>query len=226
MIATCWTWRRLAIDMVRGLALLGVMVLSGCTTISLDRQAFQESGVRIIGIVIGSAPRAVLSRQGPWIIEEVYAALPTELRQVLDESVFRGLHDALVGKGYRVTHLKTVDTKWDLYSNLAATPDSYNNLLRKYAISPLETGVDAVLFVEYMLQPKGVLLSKEQVNRMTLGSFEVTYAKAKLWLYDLQTGKRLFFAINQKGYEQVFSHVTPDAALEVVLRVVDIPHAP
>jgi hypothetical protein len=67
--------------------------------------------------------------------------------------------------------------------------------------------------------------STRGIRDLTLNNFEVRYAKFKLWLYDLRTGKRLFFSSIQRGYEEIFSHVTPTEALKTVLNLEDIPPA-
>lgn len=207
-----------------GVVVLGFFILLGCTTTSIDKQAFDRSEVESIGIVIGSANRAHLYNVGgKFVSSPVYSSLPATLDKELNDRVLQTLISRLKEKGYKVVHIKTVPIEWDLYGNLSDSQESHDKLFNKYKVSNSWTNVDAVLFVECLLEPKGPLGTMANVDSLTSANFEVKYAMAKLFLYEMRTGQRLYYATNIKGYEQVFSHVAPSTALTEILNLSDIP---
>lgn len=208
----------------KAILLFAVLSMTACATASFDKETFRQSGVRNIGVVIGSGSDALLGYIGPIIGDEIVAPLPDDLEKAFNQMVMLKLQGALVNKGYTAAHLKTAKVEWSIYSNITDSPQSYNNLLQKYGIVPADYTVDAILFVEYMLQNKPLWVTAEHVNQLKMDTFTVMYAKAKIWLYDRRTGGRMFFLLNQKGYERVFSHVTPPAALDDILFLKDFPH--
>ncbi len=209
--------------LTRGFSALLAIVLSGCATTLLDANAFKASGVQHVGIVIGSSVRGRAGMKGPWFPEEIYAPVSRDLENSLNDRVFARIESALTRKGYEISRRTATRIEWDVYANIQDSVASYTQLLQRYGITPEHETVDAVLIAEYLLQPK--TWGAEQIASLTLNTFEVTYAKSKIWIYDLRTGKRLFFSSIQRGYDQVLSHVNPDDALDEILSLNDIPHA-
>ena len=210
--------------MKRILVVLIVACLTGCGTTRLGLDAFRTFTPRTIGIVIGSDARGTIGMTTDFLIpHDVYVPLPTEVNYGLAKLVEQQLCDSLATKGYSVQLLKMIDVEWDVFSNTSDSPASYARLLQQYGITPKEESVDALLIAEFLLQPK--MQNAKRIRELTLSNCEVTYAKSKLWLYDLRTGKRLFFSSIQRGYEEMFSHVTPEEALNTVLNLKGIPAA-
>jgi hypothetical protein len=209
--------------MRRILVVLIVACLTGCGTTRLDLDAFRASGPRTIGIVIGCGARGKIGLDTDFIPQAVYVPLPAEVNAGLAKMVEQQLCDSLATKGYSVHLLKMIDVEWDVFSNTSDSAASYARLLQRYGITPKEESVDALLIAEFLLQPK--TQSARRIRELTLSNCEVTYAKSKLWLYDLRTGKRLFFSTIQRGYEEMFSHVTPEEALKTVFNLKSIPAA-
>lgn len=209
--------------LTQGFSALLAIVLSGCATTMLDANAFKASGVQHIGILIGSSVRGRAATVGPWFPGDIYAPVSGDLENGLNDRVFAKIESALTRKGYEISRRTATRIDWDVYANIEDSVTSYTQLLQQYGITPAHETVDAVLIAEYLLQPK--TWGAEQIAGLTLNTFEVTYAKSKIWIYDLRTGKRLFFSSIQRGYDQVFSHVNPDDALDEILSLNDIPHA-
>ncbi|MGR9101335.1 MAG: hypothetical protein ACU826_12290 [Gammaproteobacteria bacterium] len=208
-----------------GAVLILQLCIAACSPGPLDAKAFERARIRTIGIVLGGGSRALLAYRGPVFVEPVYAPLPPTLDAAFNALALGRLKTELENKGYRTLHLKTSPIEWNLYGNIGDTRRSYHNLLDKYGISPRLVRVDAILIAEYMLQNKPIWAPAEEIDRLTTASFEVNYAKAKIWLFDVRTGQRIYFSINQKGHDQVFTRVAPSAALREVLKLRELPRA-
>lgn len=195
--------------------------LGACTTTTVDTNALQADKIRTIAIAIGSDTRGRAAVIGPIFPTTIYAPLSADLDKRLNRMALEQLENALASKGYKHKRLKTVPLHWDLYANIPDSSESYGNLLRQFDIQAGTETADAILFVEFMLQPKA--WGADQIGALTLDTYETMHAKSKVWIYDPHTGKRLFFSIVQRGYDQALTHVSPSEAFKDILGLEGMP---
>lgn len=216
---------------------VSLSLLPGCAS-QLNKQVFEESAPRRLGLVIGHDIKAVSSmtnQEEAWIAisfgligVSVLEATAKEWTLDFAEQINKMVEERVTGlireKGYSIKLLRAKPTKWNLFENISDTPDSYANLLKKHNLASSFDYLDSVLFIEYLLEGRleGRFLETSRLEDLSIKNMKVKFAKSKVWLYDTKTGKRLFHNMVQKGYPSYPGTSTAEA-LDALLNLKSIP---
>lgn len=216
-----------------------VTCLAGCAA-SVNVRSFQEHPPKTIGLAVGHDISAVSSLSpgqevlvsfsfgllGIALAEATAKTWSLHFADQVNEIMQERAVKQLERKGYVVQVLAAKPEKWALMENVTDAESVYPNLRNRYDIPGYPPNLDAILFIEYLIEGRleGRLGVEAKVDDLTVQNMKLKYAKSKIWLYDTRTGKRLYFDSAQRGYPS-FSSTTVSEAVDTIVNLEAVPMA-
>jgi len=197
-----------------------LLFVTGCAT-SVNKQAFVQSAPREIRLVVGYDIYGITGTYLPglWgLLAQRSEQVRPRLEKEMVELALDRLKSQLADKGYTVTFVSSKYNEWHLLENLSGGEKAYRSLIEKYDLRHFEGQPGAILFVEWMLQPRlwGLFVKEVKMDELTLDNFKPKFAKSKIWLYGTSNGVELFRTSVQKGYSETTGKGLKDAYTQIL----------
>jgi len=215
------------------------MILSGCAA-AVNMSVYDSNPPKRIGVVIGHEMQAVADlthgqiilysivggaagiAAGAAMAENNSGRLNLDFEKGITNIIWEKIQKDVQGKNYAVQLIDIKPKEYKLLENVSDTDAVYPRLVKYYQLEEKAKTYDAILFVEVLIE--GRLTGDDKIEKVNMENMKMKYAKSKLFLYDVMSGKRIYHDSIQRGYS-AFSNTKLLEALDTIIVLGPVPAA-